>query len=197
MKRSGQFRASLDVERMGRLARRWGAAYRRAQAALAEMELWRGTRWQSLCEGSLTLGDLSVIPLVTASDMIDEGKQMKNCVATYIGACLRGECQFWSLRLADQVRISTLQTRVETGRWQGRTAHSDCRAQRVGQFGAISRGSQRRRPVGATSGRAAGPRRYLPELEAARRQPINERTHSHCAGTADHRLAGGGLAEAM
>lgn len=115
MKLSGQFRASLDVERMGRLARRWGAAYRRAQAALAdEMELWRGTRWQSLCEGSLTLGDLTVVPLVTASDMIDEGKQMKNCVATYIGACLRGECQFWSLRSSGQVRISTLETRVET-----------------------------------------------------------------------------------
>lgn len=112
----GMMLSSLGIDRIAQLARRWGDAYRQAQAEFAaESELWRGARWPSLTAAPICVGQIEAHPLVTARELVDEGRAMRNCVATYASSCMKGRCQIWSMRSADGVRIATLLTSVTRG----------------------------------------------------------------------------------
>ena len=110
---SNRMLASLGIERVGQIARRWGEAYRRVQADFAlESEIWRGVRWPSLGESPIDLGDLTAHLLCTARELSDEGRAMNNCVAAYVPECLRGSGQIWSFRTPAGDRAATLETHL-------------------------------------------------------------------------------------
>jgi hypothetical protein len=46
-----------------------------------------------------------IFELLSSKELIEEGRQMKHCVATYAQSCHRGDCSIWSM---------TLQTKDET-----------------------------------------------------------------------------------
>ncbi len=110
----GQLLAGLGIERVARIARRWGDAYRRALALFAEeSELWRGARWPGLVPEPLQVAELTAHPLLTAAALAEEGREMCNCAASYVDYCMKGSCQIWSLRSADGTRVATLETYLD------------------------------------------------------------------------------------
>jgi hypothetical protein len=110
----GQLLGGLGIERVARIARRWGDAYRRTLALFAEeSELWRGARWPGLVPEPLQVAGLIAHPLLTAVALAEEGKCMGNCVASYVDLCLKGTSQIWSLRTADGTRVATLETYLD------------------------------------------------------------------------------------
>lgn len=109
-------RISLGLERLARTATRFGNAYRRAEESYAdEAALWKGVRWP--VPGNLDMRHYSgvvVHALLTPAELRDEGKRMGNCVASYVGLCLRGLSQIWSLRLESGEALSTLETKIQS-----------------------------------------------------------------------------------
>lgn len=57
---------------------------------------------------------VTVLPLLTPLELVEEGKHMQHCVGIYAVSCMQGRGQIYSLRV-DGVRFSTLQTTVTRG----------------------------------------------------------------------------------
>jgi hypothetical protein len=107
------FRAGLGLDKLSRVVRRYGDAYRRAITEFAEeAELWRGVRWPAPGDGPFSYGEVSIHPLLTPAALREEGARMGNCVAGYVEQCMKGTSQIWSVRLIDGTRLSTLDTRI-------------------------------------------------------------------------------------
>ena len=97
--------SSLGIVRIGRLAVRWGAAYRRTQAVFSsESELWRGARWLSLADSPLAVGDLVAHPLLTAKALAEEGVAMTNCAGVGITQQLPKWTTEGLVRMSEQSR---------------------------------------------------------------------------------------------
>ena len=88
-----------DIARIGQIAHRWQDAFLRAQGEFAEdREIWLGAHWLSPIAAPVATADSLVVPIVTASDLAEEGKAMEHCVASYACRCMRGESQIFSVR---------------------------------------------------------------------------------------------------
>lgn len=114
-------KATLGLDKLGTVVRRFGEAYRQAVTEFAEQaELWRGVRWPPLGEGDgvREYGEIVIRPLLTPDDLKHEGARMGNCVASYVEHCMKGTSQIWSVRLRDDacgdIHLSTLETRIRT-----------------------------------------------------------------------------------
>ncbi|MCX7166602.1 MAG: PcfJ domain-containing protein [Rhodocyclales bacterium] len=114
-------KANVGLEKLGQIVRRFGDAYRNAVTEFAEQaELWRGVRWPALGDGDgvREYGEIVIRPLLTPTDLTDEGARMGNCVASYVEHCMKGTSQIWSVRLQDEtcgyLHLSTLETRIRT-----------------------------------------------------------------------------------
>lgn len=108
---------SVGIEKLAQIGRRWGDAYRlEQQSFLQEKEFVLGLRWAAPLQAPAQFANRMVVPLCTPNDLIREANSMNHCVDTYIGHCLRGDSQIWSLRSHDGGRISTLETRVVRNR---------------------------------------------------------------------------------
>jgi hypothetical protein len=109
-----QFRSGVGLDRLSKLVRRFGDAYRRAVAEFAkEAELWRGVRWPAIGGEPQVYGAIEIVPLLSPGALQEEGSQMGNCVAGYVEKCVKGKSQIWSVRLDDGTRLSTLETRIQ------------------------------------------------------------------------------------
>ena len=110
-------KAGLGLDKISQVVRRFGDAYRRAVTEFAEQaELWRGVRWPALGEGVglHEYGEIVIHPLLTPAELKEEGAKMGNCVAGYVEHCMKGTSQIWSVRLRNDARLSTLETRIRT-----------------------------------------------------------------------------------
>lgn len=108
---------SVGIEKLAQIGRRWGDAYRlEQQSFLQEKEIVLGLRWAALLQAPSQFANRMVVPLCAPNDLIREANSMNHCVDTYIGHCLRGNSQIWSLRTNEGGRISTLETRVARNR---------------------------------------------------------------------------------
>ena len=122
---ASQFRAGVGLDRLSKLVRRFGDAYRRAVAEFAkEAELWRGLRWPSIGDEPHIYGAIEIIPLLSPGALQEEGSLMGNCVASYVEKCVKGKSQIWSVRHVDGVRLSTLETHIQTSREGHGTLHA-------------------------------------------------------------------------
>ncbi len=102
-----------DIARIGKIAHRWQNAFLRAQGDFAEdREIWLGARWLSPITAPVVTGDSLVVPIVTASDLAEEGNAMQHCVASYACRCMRGESQIFSVRNHHGERMSTIETAI-------------------------------------------------------------------------------------
>jgi hypothetical protein len=102
-----------DIARIGQIAHRWQDAFLRAQGEFAEdREIWLGAHWLSPIAAPVVTADSLVVPIVTASDLAEEGKAMENCVASYACRCMRGESQIFSVRNHHGERMSTIETEI-------------------------------------------------------------------------------------
>ena len=112
---AAQFKAGVGLNLLSSLVRRFGDAYRRAVADFAEeAELWRGVRWPSVGGEPHVYGAIKIVPLLSPNALQEEGARMGNCVAGYVEKCVKGKSQIWSVRLDDGMRLSTLETRIQT-----------------------------------------------------------------------------------
>ncbi len=103
----------LGIKRVGRIARRWGPAHRRAQAAYeAEHAVMGGILWPLLSETPLNVAGLIAQQLPNAEALNAEAEAMSNCVASYVHPCMTGQSQIWSLHNADGTRVTTLETQI-------------------------------------------------------------------------------------
>jgi hypothetical protein len=106
-------KASLGIEKLTQVGRRWRDAYRREQQAfLQERDMVLGLRWASPLQEPTPFHGRIVVPLCTPKDLIQEAARMNHCVDTYAGSCMRGDSQIWSLRAEDGSIMSTLETRI-------------------------------------------------------------------------------------
>jgi len=102
--------------RLTRLARRWRDAYIREQARFSdERQLWIGALWPAVMSVAYETATRRIVCLTTAAELVAEGKEMHNCVAGYVGSCLKGRSQIWSVQDLDGKHCSTLETRVKEG----------------------------------------------------------------------------------
>ncbi|MCC2098241.1 MAG: PcfJ domain-containing protein [Hyphomicrobiales bacterium] len=53
--------------------------------------------------------------LLSGAELVEEGRRMRHCVATYTQSCLRGECSIWSMEVQSQAGIEKRQT-IEVSR---------------------------------------------------------------------------------
>ena len=103
----------LGIKRVGRMARRWGPAHRRAQAAYeAQHAVMGGILWPLLSETPLEVAGLIARQLPNAEALSAEAEAMSNCVASYAHPCMTGQSQIWSIHKADGTRVTTLETQV-------------------------------------------------------------------------------------
>jgi hypothetical protein len=114
-------KANVGLEKLSQLVRRFGDAYRKAVTEFAEQaEIWRGVRWPAPGDGDgvREYGEIVIRPLLTPTDLKEEGERMCNCVASYVEHCMKGTSQIWSVCLRDETRghvhLSTLETRIRT-----------------------------------------------------------------------------------
>jgi hypothetical protein len=117
MEIAAELKASLGLDKLSQLVRRFGDAYRRAVTEFAEQaEIWRGVRWPTFGEKDdpYAYGEVLIHPLLTPDNLKEEGAAMGNCVARYVEHCMKGTSQIWSVRLCDGARLSTLETRIRT-----------------------------------------------------------------------------------
>jgi len=106
----------LGIKRVGRIARRWGPAHRRAQAAYeAQHAVMGGILWPLLSETPITVAGLIAQQLPNAEPLSAEAEAMYNCVASYLHPCMTGQSQIWSLHNADGTRVTTLETQIIRG----------------------------------------------------------------------------------
>ena len=104
---------SVGIEKLAHIGRKWGDAYRlEQQSFFQEKEIVLGLRWASPLQAPAQFANRIVVPLCMPNDLVREANSMNHCVDTYIGRCLRGDSQIWSLRSHEGGRISTLETRV-------------------------------------------------------------------------------------
>lgn len=121
----GKMLSSIDIEKLGEIARRWGDAYRRAQIAFAqeialqetksrafEKEFLKAPHWPVPITEAIQLGTIVVTPLQTKQALAIEAKKMGNCVAGYTDLCRQGHSQIWSLTQEVSARSTTLETRI-------------------------------------------------------------------------------------
>ena len=134
-------KANVGLEKLGQLVLRFGDAYRKAVTEFAEQaEIWRGVRWPALGDGDgvREYGEIVIRPLLTPTDLKEEGERMGNCVASYVEHCMKGTSQIWSVRLHDDARgdlqLSTLETRI-------RTHPSGCKVLGVQQHKGVGNGA--------------------------------------------------------
>lgn len=57
------------------------------------------------------VGDFEIVPLLTASALVEEGIAMMHCVGTYVNHVAHGECRIYSLRRQGQ-RVATMEVRI-------------------------------------------------------------------------------------
>ncbi len=113
---AARVRISLGLDKLARLARRFGDAYRREVDIFArEAELWKGVRWEAIGPVEQRYGDVVVVQLLTPAELQAEGREMRHCVAAYAEPCLRGRSQIWSLRTPEGKPLSTLETLLPQG----------------------------------------------------------------------------------
>ena len=110
---TARLRSSMTIDRLARIARRFGDTYRRENARFArEAELWNGVRWQVLIEEPQIHLGLHLHALADPGELREEGLRMRNCVGSYVQECMRGKSQIWSVRKGDDSPVATLETRV-------------------------------------------------------------------------------------
>jgi hypothetical protein len=70
--------------------------------------------WPALCETwqSPTSG-YKVVPLLSAEDLVEEGKLMNHCVGGYYDVCRRGNSQIFSIQTEDGKRVATIEIACE------------------------------------------------------------------------------------
>ena len=108
---------SVGIEKLAQIGRKWGDAYRlEQQSFLHEKEIVLGLRWAAPLQAPAQFANRMVVPLCTPNDLIREANSMNHCVDSYIGHCMRGDSQIWSLRSHDGGRLSTLETRIVRNR---------------------------------------------------------------------------------
>lgn len=71
-------------------------------------------RWTSPASG------WQAIPIFDVNGLIEEGREMKHCVASYISKCLAGDAHILSIRDANNTRISTAEVNFIMGRLEAR-----------------------------------------------------------------------------
>lgn len=59
---------------------------------------WKGADYSPYCLEENN-EEYKIIQLCRAEDLYFESQRMNHCVRTYVGACLKGNCSIWSLRL--------------------------------------------------------------------------------------------------
>lgn len=103
-----------NLDKLQQLGRRYGEAFRREQMSFQKIdqEIILGIRWPSPLPDGLLCNRRIVVPLCTPGELLQEGRDMKNCVGGYSGRCLRGNSQLWSLRSDDGKPMSTLETAI-------------------------------------------------------------------------------------
>ena len=79
----------------------------RREAEIAAKEAARKHKWDSLIE-SFEKDGYAVTPLLTTESLMEEGKEMHHCVATYSESCEDGISRIFSIKQGDN-RLSTLE----------------------------------------------------------------------------------------
>lgn len=103
------------LDKMQRLGRKYGEVLRHEEQLFQrhDRDLILGIRWHSPLPEGLVCYQITIVPLCTPDELIQEAQSMKSCVGGYSGRCLRGESQIWSLRQEDGRPVSTLETVIE------------------------------------------------------------------------------------
>lgn len=99
-----------------RLARAWETAFLNEQERVVmESIAASGSEWPMPLK-SFSTEERTIHGLDTAAHLYMEGRAMSHCVGSYVGACLSGNNQIWSVRTLSGERCSTLSTSFEGGR---------------------------------------------------------------------------------
>jgi hypothetical protein len=103
----------VGIDKLAQIGRRYGDALRKEQQSfLKEQDVILGLCWISPLPEPMQFYGLTAVPLCTVKELMDEAERMDNCVDTYVGRCMRGESQLWSLRSEEGSSLSTLDVRV-------------------------------------------------------------------------------------
>ena len=141
---------SIGVVGLADLARRWPACLGRSRLAHREWsEQVRGKRWPTVIDEPFQWEDCQVVALAGPEDLLEEGKAMNNCVATYVQACMYGDSFIYSVRGKGDERLATAEVRFSPDRgsnshqfvivqFKGPSNHSVC-SQAARALGAFRR----------------------------------------------------------
>lgn len=108
------FLGAHDIFRLGQIARKWQAAFLRAQTECAEDRgIWLGVRWPAPIDIEVIGRGFRVVPLLSPAELLEEGAAMQHCVASYSARCLSGLSQIFSIRIPNGGRVSTVETEIK------------------------------------------------------------------------------------
>lgn len=111
----------LEFGRLLEIVRRWQDAFRRQQSIRdQDSELIRGLTWRAPID-EFNNESRVIVPLLSQTELIEEGRAMDHCVGSYTCDCRLGQLQIWSIRTLEGQRCSTLATRFERlaeGSWR-------------------------------------------------------------------------------
>lgn len=69
-----------------------------------------------------------VVPLNSAYDLIDEGKDMHHCVGSYVNSCVNGRSRIFSIR-KNNVKKATLEINTFSNKWEVNQIRGACNAE--------------------------------------------------------------------
>ncbi len=106
----------LSLRELVKISLKWNDAYREAEAFYAEQNgFFRGETWPAIIKDRFDGGQYWVEPMDSVQKLGNEGKLMRNCVASYIPDCRSGRCQIWSIRTKSAGKpVANMQTFVES-----------------------------------------------------------------------------------
>ncbi len=89
----------------------------RRAARQADATPGAGSNWGSLL-GEVVVNGFKVVPLTDSEQLHEEGQEMHHCVGGYTSQCTRGTSRIFSIRSAEDRRLSTLEIAMDhSGKW--------------------------------------------------------------------------------
>jgi hypothetical protein len=110
----------------------WHRGLTRQRRQSGEVVMPANTRWSGLLVANFMAGRVRIEQLTSYEQLVDEGRAMHHCVASYLQSCRKGHCGIFSFTV-DGVRALTLevtadrtvvQVRGKFNRWMSKKEHA-------------------------------------------------------------------------
>lgn len=100
---------SIGLSRLEKLARKWRAVELQLDSESLQKS---NSEFPVLLENAILVGDMTVVQMKDKNQLKEEGDRMKNCVASYVAQCARGQSYIFSVRNNKGKSCATVEYRL-------------------------------------------------------------------------------------